>query len=163
MELKPSPSRRRSIAAGGITLIVIVGAAECGGEGVAGPGHDGADHSGFKFHTGRCTINLAPADAGIFDQSYDEEFDMAEVKGQESVKRALESRRRTATMFLCCVQLPCKQKANQTMGNPFPSFPASRPRIISATMSANHLKKLNKFQTMKPRTTDRARGSNTSA
>jgi predicted ATPase with chaperone activity len=39
---------------------------------------------------GRSTINLAPADVGVFEQSYDEEFDMAEVKGQESVKRALE-------------------------------------------------------------------------
>jgi len=38
-------------------------------------------------------FDIAPAQVDlskIFDQSYDEEIDMAEVKGQESVKRALE-------------------------------------------------------------------------
>jgi magnesium chelatase family protein len=39
---------------------------------------------------GRSTLNPAPADVGQCDQAYEEEIDLAEVKGQESVKRALE-------------------------------------------------------------------------
>jgi magnesium chelatase family protein len=43
------------------------------------------------FLEGEIKIEPTKVDlAKIFDQSYDEEFDMAEVKGQESVKRALE-------------------------------------------------------------------------
>ena len=74
----------------GDTKIVIVGLPDAAVKESRNRVTTALTNSGFKFHTGRCTINLAPADVGIFDQSCDEEFDMAEVKGQESVKRALE-------------------------------------------------------------------------
>ena len=74
----------------GDTVLVIVGLADAAVKESRDRVSTALTNSGFKFPMGRCTINLAPADAGKFDQSFDDEIDMAEVKGQESVKRALE-------------------------------------------------------------------------
>jgi len=74
----------------GDTIIVIVGLPDAAVKESRDRVTTALTNSGFKFSMGRCTINLAPADVRAHDQSYDEEFDMAEVKGQESVKRALE-------------------------------------------------------------------------
>jgi magnesium chelatase family protein len=68
-----------------------------GKRGRGGGGGRFAGHPGGEFARGgrlsrRGNQNPARASRSdkIFDQSYDEEIDMAEVKGQESVKRALE-------------------------------------------------------------------------
>jgi len=74
----------------GDTMIIIVGLPDAAVKESRDRVTTALTNSGFRFPMGRCTINLAPADVGIFGQSYDDEFDMAEVKGQESVKRALE-------------------------------------------------------------------------
>ena len=74
----------------GDTMIIIVGLPDAAVKESRDRVTTALTNSGFRFPMGRSTINLAPADVGVFDQSNDEEFDMAEVKGQESVKRALE-------------------------------------------------------------------------
>jgi magnesium chelatase family protein len=74
----------------GDTVIVTVGLADAAVKESRDRVTAALTNSGFKFPMGRCTINLAPADVGIFEQTFDDEIDMAEVKGQESVKRAVE-------------------------------------------------------------------------
>jgi hypothetical protein len=86
----PYPVELEANSAWRATLIVLVGPPNPAVEDSRDRATTALTNSGFKLPIRHSTINLAPADASIFDQSYDEQTDMAEVKGQESVKRALE-------------------------------------------------------------------------
>jgi len=86
-------------------------------------------NSGFKFPLCRCTFHLAPADVGVIDKSYAQEIDMAEVKGQESVKRALEIAAAGGhnALMLCPINL----QTNPVKTRVSPAGKAASPNKIS--------------------------------
>ena len=77
-------------AVGGDTAFVIVGVPDAAVKESCHRVTTALTNAGIKFPMGRRASNLAASDVRFFDQPYGVEIDMAEVKGQESVKRTLE-------------------------------------------------------------------------
>ena len=97
------------------TIIVIVGLPDAAVKESGDRVTAALTNSGFKFPMGRSTINPATADVGEIDKAYEDEADLAEVKGEDSIERALETASAGGHNAPILSPISRRQKTNQTM------------------------------------------------